>query len=430
MEKLYVFLERLGTFEKVGELVRHEKKQITFSYCKEYLDKSGARPLSINLPLQEAPFGTQTTEIFFEGLLPEGFLRRQLASSMKTIENDYFSMLKLLGAECLGAVWIFAPDEERSEPDYVEVSKDMIRALAKEGAGESVSLMMQTHLSLTGASGKAGLYYDERSGKWYYPLGTAPSTHIIKQSHVRYKNMVVNEKLCLLTASRLGIDVPESFIVETAGFDDGEILFATKRYDRIFRSEGAEQKEIAGLPAPYRLHQEDFSQALGIRSSDKYEKPGGEYLKKAFDLIRNYAEDPIADSYKLWDYLIFDYLIGNTDNHIKNLSFLYSPDQRSVKLAPLYDTVSTVIYDSSTHDMSMSIDGKYKLEEIKRQSFENITGDLYLGKKRAMEHFDRLKDGFENALNDAASELDAKGFETAFEIKEKILKAREISAIR
>ena len=45
---------------------------------------------------------------------------------------------------------------------------------------------------------------------------------------------------------------------------------------------------------------------------------------------------------------MFNYLIGNTDNHIKNLSLLYSEDLKSIRLAPAYDIVSTVIYKSST----------------------------------------------------------------------------------
>lgn len=45
--------------------------------------------------------------------------------------------------------------------------------------------MTKAHLSLTGASGKVGLYYDTENSAWYLPVGTAPSTHIVKQSHIR-----------------------------------------------------------------------------------------------------------------------------------------------------------------------------------------------------------------------------------------------------
>jgi len=86
------------------------------------------------------------------------------------------------------------------------------------------------------AYGKVGLYYDEKEEKWYLPIGEAPSTHIVKQSHVRLKKIVANEQMCLLTAKYLGIEIPESFIVTTGG-DDETVLFATKRYDRKFIKE-------------------------------------------------------------------------------------------------------------------------------------------------------------------------------------------------
>ena len=148
------------------------------------------------------------------------------------------------------------------------MSAEEVKRLAQEGATESAELVTKAHLSLTGASGKVGLYYDNEKDEWYLPYGDAPSTHIVKQSHVRLKNIVANEQLCLLTAKKLGIEVPESFIVKTTGIDSEDVLFATKRYDRKI---SVNNKKINGLTIPYRLHQEDFAQALGIASSEKYE---------------------------------------------------------------------------------------------------------------------------------------------------------------
>lgn len=64
-------------------------------------------------------------------------------------------------------------------------------------------------------------------------VGSAPSNYIVKQSHVRLSNIVINEQFCLLTAEKLGIDVPESFVLQAGKnkTEDAAILFATKRYD-------------------------------------------------------------------------------------------------------------------------------------------------------------------------------------------------------
>ena len=298
--------------------------------------------------------------------------------------------------------------------------KDIVK-LASEGAGKAASTMVKTHISLTGASGKVGLYLDEEDDSWYLPVGMAPSSHIVKQSHVRLRNIVINEYLSLFTAEKLGIEVPDSFVINIAEGKDADVLFATRRYDR--KTQG---KLLDGHKIPLRLHQEDFAQAMGISAQEKYEKPYGNYLARSFQIIRNYTTDPLREMYKLWDYLIFDYLIGNTDNHIKNLSLLYSEDYQKMQLSPLYDVISTIVYESSTHEMSAAIDGKYDVFEISRDSFANEAARLNLGRKNAMGHFDRLANGFVKALEESAYEMKEQGLSNAPKIKDMILKQRKI----
>lgn len=250
------------------------------------------------------------------------------------------------------------------------------------------------------------------------PIGEAPSTHIVKQSHVRLKKIVANEQLCLLTAKYLGIDIPESFIITT---DDNEenVLFATKRYDRKFVNGN---RVLSGMPVPHRLHQEDFSQAMGIAASNKYEKNNEGYMKMIFDVIRSYSADPMADALRLWDICVFNYLIGNTDNHIKNLSLLYSEDLKSIRLAPAYDIVSTMIYESSTENMAIGINGIYNINEITRESFEKATVQIGIGTKMAMKKFDAMVRKFSDAMNQAKAELKQQGFEQVEQISEQIMK--------
>ena len=315
-------------------------------------------------------------------------------------------------------------------PEYRELSAEDVYALASEGATESAELVTKSHLSLTGASGKVGLYYDAKSEKWYLPIGEAPSTHIVKQSHVRLKKIVTNEQLCLLTAKNLGIDIPESFIVTTDNNEE-HVLFATKRYDRKFVNGN---RTLSGMLVPHRLHQEDFSQALGIAASNKYEKNNEGYMKMLFDVIRSYSADPMTDALRLWDICVFNYLIGNTDNHIKNLSLLYSEDLKSIRLAPAYDIVSTMIYESSTENMALSIGGIYNINEITRESFEKVAVQVGIGKKMAMKRFDSMVCGFSDAMNQAKAELKQQGFEQVEQISEWIMKKggirKEISRAR
>lgn len=175
-------------------------------------------------------------------------------------EDDYLTILSVLGAECLGALRI--SDGADDTGDYKLLSIDDVKALAKEGVSKSTELITEAHLSLTGASGKVGLYYDAERDMWYQPNGDAPSTHIVKQSHVRLSDIVTNEQLSLITASKLGISIPESFIINTGAARDEEILFATKRYDRMIPESPTYTR---GLIRPFRLHQEDFARHLEYR---------------------------------------------------------------------------------------------------------------------------------------------------------------------
>lgn len=406
---LRVQIEKNGVLIDAGKISGSNSDDAIFSYNDKYASDSENAAISLSLPKEQKTFSPLQTRNFFEGLLPEGFTRRCVAQSIHADCEDYISILRKLGNECLGAIRVSDYDSQEISAGYRKLSKKEIFALANEGAQKSADIVVKSHLSLTGASGKVGLYYSEKKGKWFQPLGNAPSTHIVKQSHVRLGNIVANEQLCLLTAKKLGISVPESFIVNASSFfsSDKNVLFATKRYDRIIKDDC---RECDGLKVPFRLHQEDFAQALGINSRDKYEKNGGEYLKKMFALIRGNFSNPIEDSLKLWKITIFNFLIGNTDNHIKNLSILYSEDLKSLSLAPAYDIVSTKIYDSSTDEMPLGINGKFARASISRSDFEVEAVRCGLGAKNAMKIFDQMKKDFPSALKESKLELEQLGF--------------------
>lgn len=417
MRNLGVWIEIGGLQTYVGRIIGEKEEDARFSYAEEYLSGNIARPISIHLPLSENAFSVDDTRNFFEGLLPEGFTRRCVAGLLHTDANNYLSLLAGLGNECLGAIKITDENNEVVNADYQKLTIDEVSQLAREGAMETAELVTKSHLSLTGASGKVGLYYDENNKDWYLPKGSAPSTYIVKQSHVRLDGIVTNEQLCMMTAGNMGIEIPESFIVNVGDGRDEEVLLATKRYDRAIK-DGL--KKINGLSVPYRLHQEDFSQAMGISAHNKYESDNAGYLKMMFEIIRQKSFNPIADQLKMWDICIFNYLIGNTDNHIKNVSLLYDEELKTVCLAPAYDILSTVIYTSSTRDMAFSIGNEYDIKKITRDSFRREAANIGLGEQMAMKRFDYLANAFSDALNKACDELLGKGFNKAIDIYERI----------
>ncbi|MBO7401775.1 MAG: HipA domain-containing protein [Lachnospiraceae bacterium] len=430
---LHVQIEIDGSFVEAGTITGNDSRDAVFTYDSAYAENPLLRPVSLSFPKQASSFSPAATRNFFEGLLPEGFTRRFIAKTLHADSSDYISILRELGGECIGAIKIVDKTRELPAAGYRRLTADDILALAAEGATRSVDLVVKSHLSLAGASGKAGLYYDEPTKTWYQPTGDAPSTHIVKQSHIRLANIVTNEQLCLQTAKKLGITIPSAFILTTGdpagrkdtvglpAFDDSSVLFVTGRYDRYFPSNA---QSIEGLPVPRRLHQEDFAQALGIPAEEKYEKPGSDYLQKIFRCILTNSANPMADALELWRICIFNYLVGNTDNHIKNISLLYSGDMRSIRLAPAYDIVSTVVYPSGTEEMSLSINKKTDINTISKEDYLAEAKRLGMGRGFISDIFDELSEGFRNALLSTSEELEAEGLTAAPALAEKILSIR------
>lgn len=406
MKELQVKIELSGENRVVGRLFYNSSLDAVFKYDSFYMKDKSSVPISLSLSFQQEPFTPWQTKRFFEGLLPEGYTRRTVAQWLQVAENDYISILHGLGRECLGAIQIVDNDSAEGKT-YTKLTLEEIKQLANEGTEKSTEIIIATHLSLAGASGKVGLYKDRNTGDWYLPKGLAPSTHIVKQSHVRLKSLVANEQLALLTAKKLGINVANSFIIDTGEKQDADVLLASERYDRTF---AGTTTFVDGLACPLRLHQEDFSQAMGIGAGDKYEKAGQQYLKKMFDVLYKNSAKPLADAEELWRRIVFNYLIGNCDGHIKNSALLYSSNMQSIRLAPAYDIVSTVIYKPFKHNMSIYIAGECDLDKISRETFATAAKEVGIGQRKAIRVFEDLAGSFKKALTESAATLSTDGF--------------------
>ena len=140
-----------------------------------------------------------------------------------------------------------------------------------------------------------------------------------------------------------------------------------------------------------------------------------------FETLRVHSSKPIEDQLKLWDIVVFNYLIGNTDAHIKNFSLLYSPDIRTMRLAPAYDLVSTTVYEQSTRDMAFYIGGEILLDKITRNTFKSAAKEIGISERMALDRFDSMKERFIPALKEASEQLCDTGYQRAAVLSKKIL---------
>jgi serine/threonine-protein kinase HipA len=85
-----------------------------FVYDKSYASLQDARPVSLTLPVQEAPFTSKVLFPFFDGLIPEGWLLEIAEKNWKLNPGDRMGLLMACCKDCIGAVSIEAIEEDNT----------------------------------------------------------------------------------------------------------------------------------------------------------------------------------------------------------------------------------------------------------------------------------------------------------------------------
>lgn len=343
----------------VGKLTE-KNSRLSFRYLPD-----ATHPISINLPLQDKAFSDKETRSYFNNLLPEEGIREAVARYKQVSSNNPFALLKEVGGECAGAVELyfegFSREEEVSE--LKAISPEKISEVLLNQAQVPLLTGEEIRLSLAGAQQKIALcIIPDDSENYYLPCGEYISTHIIKPQNPYFEDIIYNENFCMRLASKVGLPTAFSDIRDFNGVK----AYVVKRFDREINS-----SKSSGLE---RIHQEDFCQAL-LLPDKKYQKEGGASIKQCYKFIRtaNFAKKGDA----LMTYLqsiVFNFIIGNSDAHGKNFSFLHKSGE--YELSPLYDLVSTGVYEALSVNMAMSIDGEYNPNRITKQHFLNLAKDL------------------------------------------------------
>ncbi len=93
-----------GFANPVGALVSEEGGDVSFGYSADHLAQERAVPISLCLPLREAPFGGYATRAFFGNLLNENDDLQRIVDRERLDRNDIVGLLYHLGADCAGAI--------------------------------------------------------------------------------------------------------------------------------------------------------------------------------------------------------------------------------------------------------------------------------------------------------------------------------------
>jgi serine/threonine-protein kinase HipA len=359
----------------LAAVLRVETSAYTLQYNAEWQGSGRGFAFSPHLPLN---LGSNTdvqtassasVKNFFSNLLPEGQPLEELSKAHQVSQHDVFGILQKVGRDCAGAL-VLTPDATPPQivvafdpQDYEQISQTDMQGRITESRAQNVPLMFWRGLrrmSLPGVQNKLGVYQDMQERLWL-PKDGEPTSHILKVGDAHHPGMVANEFFCMKLAKAIGLNVPDVQYLELP-----EPVLLVKRYDREWTTEN-------GL---LRTHQIDGCQALNLPPEQKYEEPHyttappGATFADLFALCR-VCKIPAAAQIAMLQWLLFNFLIGNTDAHAKNLSFLVS--REGVQVAPLYDLVSGVMY--RYQDMAQSIGGETNVVVIRQANWAALASD-------------------------------------------------------
>ncbi len=374
--------------KQVGILEQTKTGKLQFTY-----EDDSDFAISNSLPLDKKTFTDKECKPYFNGLLPESDIVRQHIGKMFGINaNNDFALLKAIGHDCAGALSLHDIDEPVQVQEFIELNAEpqtdeqLLKHIQElPNKPFFTDLSNEVRLSLAGTQDKGAVTVID--GKICLPKNSTPTTHIIKPLIKNLDNTILNEYLCMKSAKGVGINTAD---VEIGEVKDIQYLLI-ERYDREIKNNKVK-----------RIHQEDFCQALGILSINKYQADGGPDIKQCFDLL-DIARTPASSRNMLMKLVIFNFLTGNNDAHAKNFSLLYF--NTKPVLSPAYDLLSSQMYPNLTKKMAMKIGSSYEKKFVTKSSFEKMCDDIGYSYKMFKKEFEEISHKLPEVLKEEFSKL-------------------------
>lgn len=235
-------------------------------------------------------------------------------------------------------------------PPELPYTKDDIESLALQ--------VVRSQVTVTGVQPKLSVDLEkEANGKKRFTIVGLWGKYILKPQTELYVNLPENEDLTMHLATMVNIKtVPHSLI----RFKDGSLAYITKRIDR--------DKKKGKIPM------EDMCQLTEKLTEQKY-KGSHEQIAK---IIMLHSAYPVLDLLTYFEVLLFCYLTGNADMHLKNFS-LYKPANEYI-LAPAYDLLSTkLVLPDDKDELALTLNAKKR--KLKKSDFNHLLNTYKIDEK-------------------------------------------------
>ena len=256
-----------------------------------------------------------------------------------------------------------------SELPIIEFGLQDVSQKAQQMAGK---------LSISGVQPKLSMKLDRKNNSL---ISVAEGgEYILKPQTAAFPNIPENEQCCMDIAAEFKIDVPPHCLLP---LKDGSLAYIVKRFDRE-----------SGM----KIHQEEFSQIL--ESGNKYNGSVEQIGRK----LKEISTAPGYDVQLFFERVVFNFIIGNGDAHLKNYSISYK-DKETIRLTPVYDIVCSKLVIPGEEDSALSIIGTKN--KLKREDFDKLADYLNIPIKIRFEKFEKCLDLMEKIIKNSEIKKEA-----------------------
>ncbi len=218
--------------------------------------------------------------------------------------------------------------------------------------------VIEANIAITGVQPKLSLWLEEKNKSLRFTIVDHKSNFIIKPPSEVYPSLPENEDLCMHLAAELDIKTAKHSLIR---LPSNRLAYITKRFDRVKNG---------------KLASEDLCQLTETLTEHKYR---GSY-ENTGRTIRQYSSQSGIDALKYFELVLFNYIIGNSDMHLKNFSLL-EDIYGGFTLSPAYDLISTLlVIKNESEQMCLTINGKKN--KIERSDFDFLAKNLSLNEKQ------------------------------------------------
>jgi serine/threonine-protein kinase HipA len=370
----------VGTPQGVAGDLRKESR-----YSFNYSGHERNCEISLTMPLRAESYASGALLPIFEMNRPEGYLLYKIEEVFaKAGGLDDMRLLDIVGGEQIGRLSYSRP-EERRETKRRQIG--LAEILKRQPTAELFDFLVATYFE-SGISGVQPKVLVPDADRPLGPIGRETVIHadlIVKSGGDEFPHLTQNEYMCMSAARAAGIETPRFWLSENGG------LFVVERFDLR-----------AGHPVGF----EDMAVLMDKTSREKYE---GSYENVA-KAVRLYCADadPLADLGRLFEYIAFAVMVRNGDGHLKNFGLLYEHpgDRESVRLAPLYDVVTTSLYGATNPRTQITkYDRTLALKLRKSRNYPDLAtllefGRDHCGVSNPKEVIERIADSLGATLKD------------------------------